>query len=122
MDILQAPVGITVNLDAEILLEALVPLTRDICRLEITFDKNNGFQIDEIDKNKEIIVGVINDLIDKKIDIKIVKGKLTTKSPLGKVESGEFDLKSAVDDMINKNPIIKDIIDTFDAEPIRLKV
>ncbi|RKY88668.1 DNA polymerase III subunit gamma/tau [candidate division KSB1 bacterium] len=103
-------------------LEEGIPSKYDGAILEISFDSKNGFHIDVVNRNKKIISEAIEETINKKIGIKAVRTVFERSGKTEDIKKRGSDIKFAVENMIKKNPIIKDIIDTFDGEPIKLKL
>jgi len=80
-------------------------------KLEILFSNNNGFHIDNVNKNKELIKSKIKKVYGVKFDFICKKGLVQKK-----VRKDEEEKSNILKEIIKKEPIIGDIIQTFNGE------
>ena len=80
-------------------------------KLEIVFSTKNGFHIDNINKNKELIRDKIKEVIGTKLDFICKKGVLPEKT-----EEIQEDKSKVLKNIIKKEPVIGEIIKMFDGE------
>lgn len=82
--------------------------------LEITFGANNGFHISAIERNRDIIQGIINKVLGAKLRIlcrKDEEGVLKKQNKKTTRSDKDEDLRM----LIETNPKVKAIVETFDA-------
>jgi len=89
--------------------------------LEISFDSNNGFHIDVVNKNKDIIKETVRKVMGIDLTVSAVKSHQETESKNGIKKDAERSLKEAVDDIVKRNPVVKHLMDMFEGEVVRLK-
>lgn len=80
-------------------------------KLEIVFSTKNGFHIDNINKNKELIRDKIKEIIGIRLDFVCKKGALQEKT-----EEIQEDKSKVLKNIIKKEPVIGEIIKMFDGE------
>jgi hypothetical protein len=86
--------------------------------LEITFDKNNGFHIDSIQKNRDYIRNVMRSFFGAPLGIKCVKDENGTLDKVRKIDF-KVDKKKAFENIKSKNPIIDEMVSRLDIELIK---
>ena len=83
-------------------------LKKDI--LEISFGKDNGFHVSILNKNKDTIQGAIREILNINVRVRCVQGEFERKG------QGPGD---PIKDLKEREPIVKKIIEEFEAELIR---
>ena len=86
--------------------------------LEITFDAKNGFHKSAVEKNRGSIEAILAEFIHVRLRIVCVDDENGVLAKLKKIPV-KLDKQEELSNLEKENPIIKDIIDTFDADLIR---
>ncbi len=85
--------------------------------LEIGFSEENGFQIESLRRNREIIIQAVQEILGCSIGLKFVKAKLERKRKIEVFDSKDAEKPSAPKKI---DPMVKRIIDIFDGELITI--
>ncbi len=80
--------------------------------LQIGFGLSNGFHIDAVMRSKEIILDVLREVVGAELKFRCIKKDLPKRSPGPSKTEKEQLLK----EWVEREPVIKKIIDDFDAE------
>jgi len=86
--------------------------------LEITFGANNGFHINSVQRNQNVIHAIIEKILGVRLRIKC---RRDTEGILEKVRKmpSNVDRKEQFQKLLQENKIVKYIVDTFDAELVK---
>ena len=87
------------------------PIRFDQNTLEIGFPKENGFHIDSLQKNKDLLLQAIQELFGISVQIKFVKADMERS-----VDPNIIEENNKKKDPKKIDPMVKKIIDTFDGE------
>ena len=82
--------------------------------VEIAFGLTNGFHIDAIMRAKDIVMDVLHEVLGAHVQFRCVKKDI----PQKKVVSSKEEKTTALKELEKKEPVVKKIIDDFDAETI----
>jgi DNA polymerase-3 subunit gamma/tau len=87
-------------------------------RLEITFATNNGFHMESIENNKEMLQDIVKQITGSPVRIFCVKDERGILDQIRKVPA-RTDKKTDFETLVEKDEVVRKIVDTFDAEFIK---
>lgn len=87
--------------------------------LEVTFGAHNGFHINSVQRNREIIHEIIHQLLGVRLSIKCRKDNEGILEKVRKAPAHAVDKKKEFEKLLKENKIVRSIVDMFDAELIK---